>query len=299
MIKEKLAALVDDAVGRARTAGQIDFDGVLPAQVETPRDPAHGDLSCALSLQLAALPALRDKGASALAQSIAGHLKAGPDCYLAAVSVRDGFINFKLGWPALAEVLIEIISKQNFYGFPTAHKSDSAGQSRSAANSFLNSIGPSFSVPDADIYQTYLFCLNVLRQAQEPRINILSGQLEAPLFSPQQWRNFLCEIKEGPAIFLDLFSDSGERAVDLILKLDAFPEEVMAAADINESPRLRRYTRALAQDLRLYCSRFNLGEGLFCSQLSVLKARLGLIFATKQVLGNALGIIDLSAPERI
>jgi len=305
MIKEKLAALIGDALKQARAEGDLDLDlniqldanltgdkGVL---LERPRDPEHGDLSCALPLQIAALAGLSagSSGGAAekLAQSIASHMCSGPGLYLAAVSVRaPGFINFKLSAVALAEVLSDIVRQQSRYGFPAE---------KIAADDAVNWASRTNCAPDADIYRTYVYCRSVLRQAQEPRINILSGLLEEPLLSPQQWRDFLCEMKDGPAIFLDLFSDGGRLACDLILELDDFPRQVRAAGEFNESARLRRYTRAMAQDLRRFCGRFNLGEGLFCSQLSVLKARLGLIFATKQVLGNALGIIELSAPERI
>jgi arginyl-tRNA synthetase len=62
---------------------------------------------------------------------------------------------------------------------------------------------------------------------------------------------------------------------------------------------MSRFALDLANDLADFWGRFNLGAGFFNAQLSVLKARLGLILATRQVLGNALGIIDLPVLEQM
>jgi arginyl-tRNA synthetase len=105
---------------------------------------------------------------------------------------------------------------------------------------------------------------------------------------------------------LDLFQDDSEtrnrdlcRAqTSLILKLGYFPEEVEIFSSSGSDDRLTRFSRELADDLSDFLRRFNLGEGFFNAQLSVLKARLGLILATRQVLGNALGIIDLPVLEQ-
>ncbi len=78
-------------------------------------------------------------------------------------------------------------------------------------------------------------------------------------------------------------------------KLDSFPDEVKEAALARLPGRLSRYAYDVANDLQ----KFYEVSRVITDDLSVTKARLGLILATKQVLGNALKIIGVSAPERM
>ncbi|MBS1993788.1 MAG: hypothetical protein JSS83_24900 [Cyanobacteria bacterium SZAS LIN-3] len=280
MIKEKLAILVQQAMNQAESADQI---ARLSPSAETlifvrPREPALGDLSSALPLQLAAASQAGLQPMQA-ASIIASHLPAGvqPGDYLRSVEVTaPGFINFRLGEAAFIEVLQNIVVQGERYGL-----SEGGG------------LPPADAAPDPFVYQTYLFCRGVLRRVREPRVNILSGRLEEPILSVDQWMIFLGDIKDRVEIFRDVFSDSEKSPGELILKLDAFPRLAADARARRSNARLRRYNLSLAQELRRYCGQFNLGEGLFSPHLSVLKARLGLIFAARQVLSNSLGIIDL------
>jgi arginyl-tRNA synthetase len=65
---------------------------------------------------------------------------------------------------------------------------------------------------------------------------------------------------------------------------------------INRTPgRLARY----AYDLANYLQKFYEVSRVITADAAVTKARLGLILATKQVLVNVLGIIGVSAPDRM
>ncbi|CAN5210471.1 arginine--tRNA ligase [soil metagenome] len=143
-------------------------------------------------------------------------------------------------------------------------------------------------------------CCAILRKALEPSTNSESGQTEQAPISPQQWQEFLQEYKadkEGK-VFAALFDPDATIAGHqkaLIARLEAFPAEVEEAVQARNPGRIARYAYDLANDLQ----KFYEVSRVITDQLSVSKARLGLIFATKQVLANALGIIGVSAPERM
>ncbi len=141
-------------------------------------------------------------------------------------------------------------------------------------------------------------CCAILRRAMEPVVNAETGKTDQPPFSQAQWHEFLQEYQSGGEVFTALFdSDStiaGHQKA-LIARLELFPEEVEEALKTRLPGRLARYAYELANDLQ----KFYEVSRVITDQLSVSKARLGLIFATKQVLSNALGIIGVSAPERM
>jgi len=101
------------------------------------------------------------------------------------------------------------------------------------------------------------------------------------------------------AQFDDLYDKQDNQIVfhqkALVKRLEAFPAEVIEAARLMLPGRIARYAYDLANDLQ----KFYEVSRVMTDDLSVSKARLGLIFATRQVLANALGIIGVSAPERM
>jgi len=92
---------------------------------------------------------------------------------------------------------------------------------------------------------------------------------------------------------LTLLADEHERA--LIKKLSDFPEEIRVAAEALEPSRITRYamdTAALFHSFYNACHVRTENEALT-------KARLTLCDATKTVLGNALRMLSVSAPEKM
>lgn len=140
-------------------------------------------------------------------------------------------------------------------------------------------------------------CCAILRKALEP-IQGQDGELPAPV-TESQWQAFLLEYKTDPEVFEAIYADSPEAVVQhqkaLIARLELFPEEVREAVETRQPGRLARYAFELANELQ----KFYEVSRVITDQLSVTKARLGLILATRQVLSNALGIIGVSAPERM
>ncbi len=308
MIKQKLASIVYEAICFALAAGQIELaEGKLDdltVTIEQPNLPEHGDLSCPVAMQIAALAGTPQKGLD-YACLLARRINNEPEnlFYVKAASASaPGFINFGFGSRLGAEILLEIASLGRQYGcVPDQEQSHwTADQARSLEESLLTL---------APVIYAFGRCASVLRQATEPRINILSGRMEAPIMTAGEWTSFLDDCKAKTELYfeLDLFqndqasssSSLARSQTRLILKLAMFPEAAQIAFDYRQPDRLVRYSTELADELANFWRQFNLGEGFFNAQLSVLKARLGLILATRQVLGNALGIIDLPVLEQM
>jgi arginyl-tRNA synthetase len=308
MIKERLAAIVSQAISSAQSAGAIGLSVLelqsLPIVIEQPRSADHGDLYCPVAMQIVARLA-SPCSSFEVAQTLVSYIKTRSEDLLYFTRVEaaaPGFINFDLGPRLCAEILLDIVSLANDYGLI----SDKTGQHLDV--SLFHSNEPEKTQLNQSLY-AYARCTSILRQVQAPRVNVLSGQFEDPLMTADQWQTFLLDCKNKLEIYLeaDFFPSDTEKDLSglrrsqtaLILKLAYFPEAVAAAANCRESERLARYTLDLAEQLSDFWGQFNLGEGFFSPQLSVLKARLGLILATRQVLANALGIIGMPVPEQI
>lgn len=89
------------------------------------------------------------------------------------------------------------------------------------------------------------------------------------------------------------------REGDLIRTLGEFPEVVRAAAELREPHRVARYLEALASAYHKFydsCRVLPMGD----EEVTELhRARLGLCVAARQVLENGLGLLGVSAPERM
>jgi len=92
---------------------------------------------------------------------------------------------------------------------------------------------------------------------------------------------------------LELLSEDHEQA--LLKSLARYPEVVLSAATNEEPHQLTHYLRELANELHTY---YNAHQFLV-DEPAVRDARLKLILATRQVLDNGLGLIGVSAPEKM
>jgi len=82
---------------------------------------------------------------------------------------------------------------------------------------------------------------------------------------------------------------------ELIKKIAELPNEIEVAARLMEPHRLARYVLDLAS---LFHSFYN-SHRVLVDDEGLREARLGLVRATKQVLANVLGILGVTAPERM
>jgi arginyl-tRNA synthetase len=98
---------------------------------------------------------------------------------------------------------------------------------------------------------------------------------------------------------VDLTPLDGEREGDLIRTLGEFPRVVRSAAELREPHRVARYLEDLAGTFhRFYETSRVLPSGDEDDQ-PVHVARLALVAATRQVLGNGLRLLGVGAPERM
>ena len=98
-----------------------------------------------------------------------------------------------------------------------------------------------------------------------------------------------------PAEKADISLLTAEQETDLIRQLAAFPEEVKMAARDYDPSRINRYAIELAARFHRFYNACRLRE----AEDAVKDARLCLCAATRQVLAVALGIVGVSAPEKM
>lgn len=141
-------------------------------------------------------------------------------------------------------------------------------------------------------------CCAILRKALEPSINSDSGAQEPPPVSTEQWGEWMKSYKQSPERFRSLFEKDPSVLVHqkaLISRLEQFPEEVRDCVESRTPGRLARYAYEVANDLQKFYEVCR----VITTDPEVTRARLGLIVATRQVIANVLGIIGVTAPERM
>jgi arginyl-tRNA synthetase len=141
-------------------------------------------------------------------------------------------------------------------------------------------------------------CCAILRRALEPYVNTEKQVTEPPVLSEAEWADFQAEFKKSADVFLPAFDSDPAVFADqkaLVMALQSFPQEVQEAAVSRQPGRLARYAFEVANALQ----KFYEVSRVITDDKEVTRARLGLIMATKQVLANVLGIIGVSAPERM
>ena len=114
-IEKKLKIVVETAVNKAIAKGKLEVasDSPISVEIERPRLPEHGDLSCGVALKLASL--LRASPLK-IAETIAGELEVFQNQISQFEVSAPGFINFRLGNSWLAESLQEILKLDCDYG---------------------------------------------------------------------------------------------------------------------------------------------------------------------------------------
>ncbi len=100
-----IASRITSALEALKATGRLPADLELPRiEVETPRDPSHGDLACNAAMMLAKAARMKPRN---IAEALAEQLKADPD--IAKVDVAGpGFLNITLA-PAVWQRLVRVI----------------------------------------------------------------------------------------------------------------------------------------------------------------------------------------------
>jgi len=104
-----------------------------------------------------------------------------------------------------------------------------------------------------------------------------------------------------PASEANLSRLTEETEVDLIKKLSEFPDEVRQAAQDYAPQRITQYARDLAAVFHTFYDAGNRAPALrvVCDDGETMKARLALVNAVRLVLRSALGLLGVSAPDRM
>lgn len=136
------------------------------------------------------------------------------------------------------------------------------------------------------VQYAYARCAGLLRRAFEPAYN--ESGFEEPLIDAAQWSELeLIGAWGRPESFSALFTAAvnmhEQYQKDLISMLEAFPDLVRQSLYSRQPGSIAHYTADLAGLLERFLASVN----FYDDHLSVSKARLGLIFAVKQVLTNA------------
>jgi len=127
---------------------------------------------------------------------------------------------------------------------------------------------------------------SILRAAVSERFDRESGITLPPLFTSLDYK---LDNLDG------LWQDETEPTRNLILRLDSFEDTVLAAVKARAPYIIARYIQDLAKDFHhfyTFTRVLNVDE-------DVMKARIRLLKATKQVLKNAFDLLGVSAPERM
>lgn len=142
-------------------------------------------------------------------------------------------------------------------------------------------------------------CCSILRKAVEEQNDRETGETKPAVLTEEQLKSFEKEFEKDASLFLAVFDEAPEKFVyqkNLVMRLEALPDEVRDAA-VNWQPgKLAHYAYDVANHLQKF---YEESQVILPDNLPVMKARLGLIMATRQVLANALQVIGVSAPERM
>ena len=303
LIKQALRLAIEQSLACAITDGKL---GALVLSdiavvIERPRQVAHGDYACGVCLQLAAKAKLPP---AQVGREILDHADSLQGLATAEI-VAPGYLNFRLQKPVLLAVLQQIHSQAGEYGCLNTEANQSVqakcvwSQRRNSLNFELELAKGAHKENRAFFIQyAHARCCCVLRNALEPVLNTQTCLEEPPRVSLEQWQAWLKFYKLSPQSFVEMFDDDAEVFAlqkKLVMQLSLFPEEASRALAAALPEKVVRYAYALAADLHEFYGSCR----VISDDSDKMRARLGLVLASKQVLANALSVIGVTALERM
>nr|WP_028937336.1 DALR anticodon-binding domain-containing protein [Pseudonocardia spinosispora] len=280
MVPAELAVLVRGAAISALTARGLDAD-VVPGEIplERPRDPAHGDYATSIALRTATKLEVSPR---TLAGWVADEL-GGRDGIAAAEVAGPGFLNLRLAADARGALVGEVLSA-------------GAGYGRGDAASVVDEV---IGRPSNDVDAARYAMVRGLD------VGLLSRRTDDnPLFRVQYVHARLCSLARNAVdLGLTVGTQYGllehPREGELIRALGEFPDILRSVAQSREPHRVARYLENLAVAFHHFydsCRVLPMGDEPINS---LHQSRLALCAATRQVLANGLGVLGVSAPERM
>jgi len=139
---------------------------------------------------------------------------------------------------------------------------------------------------------------SILRNAVATRLNQDTQEILPPYFTHEQLEEIISADKFNIDINA-LWDEKDEKSLNatktLLLKLEAFQDTVQTAARCRTPYIIARYVQELAGDFH----HFYTFSRVLNVEESIMKARLALVAATKQVIFNGLNLLGVSAPEKM
>lgn len=136
----------------------------------------------------------------------------------------------------------------------------------------------------------------ILRTACADRLNPDTKEVLPPFVKQEELENILANSPD-ETLISNLWNTKEEKELEatkaLVLKLELFKDAVINAAKYRAPYQIARYAQELASDFHHFYS----FTRVLNVEDSLMKARLCVVYSTKQVMANALTILGVSAPE--
>jgi len=278
-------ALLDDLV-RAAASEVLAVRGLDPAAlpadpgVERPRNPAHGEYATSVALRTAGRAGVAPRE---LAGWLADALVRRPEVAGAEVA-GPGFLNLRMTADGRSALVAEVLAADDDLEGATAVEAAADLLVRAAPAGLVDAIG-----------------------ADAARYSLVSGRpvdarrtVDNPLFRLQYAHARAASLMRNAARLgiedtADLAPLADPREGELVCAIGRFPAVVASG----EPYRVARHLEVLAVaffDVHDACPVLPVGDA---DVTDLHRARLALVFAVRRVLANGLGLLGVSAPERI
>ena len=130
---------------------------------------------------------------------------------------------------------------------------------------------------------------SILRNAVKQRVNAETGETSPAPMSEEELQETINNFD------LNAMIKAVPDAKKLILKLEEFKSLIEYSAKTRAVYTICRYVQDLASEFHSFYN----SNRVICEDKTLMKSRLSLVYAVKTVLSNALGILGVSAPEKM
>lgn len=130
---------------------------------------------------------------------------------------------------------------------------------------------------------------SIIRNATNDKVDTESGKTIPAVLSQSEFDKLVSDFDK------NLTKLTVKDARKLILKLEEFKSMIETSAKSRQVYTICRYVQELASEFHSFYN----STRVITDDLELTKSRLALVYAFKQVLANALGILAVSAPERM
>lgn len=138
---------------------------------------------------------------------------------------------------------------------------------------------------------------SILRTAVSDRHDQDNKTVLPPFISNEELENLVKQAASNPDIYAPIWEVEDQKSIDaaraLILRLEAFEDAVLISVKTRAPYQIARYIQELASEFHYFYT----FSRVLCSDESLMKARLCLVCATRQVLKNALTLLGVNAPD--